>query len=66
MEAISNRQEAWVIMVYLMFGKCRGEEKPLIRGIILFVQTPNKQKSEWGRAKALKHVSVISDYIFRK
>lgn len=55
-----------MIMVYLMFGKCRGEEKPLIRGIILFVQTPNKQKSEWGRAKALKHVSVISDYIFRK
>lgn len=50
-----------MIMIYLMFGKCRGEEKLLIHGIILCV-TPRINKSDWGRANGLKHVSVIFGY----
>lgn len=46
LQAISNWQEAWMVMIYLMFGRCRSEEKLLIHGIILFVQTLSKQKPE--------------------
>lgn len=57
-----------MIMIYLTFGKCRGEEKPLIHVIFcLFVSLLKSKLNEpkirnQGRPKVLKHVSGSFSY----